>query len=341
MGDEHLGAALRRGTRLIVCTLMAAFFGALKVAAAGEPLPRDLGTWTHTVENDWFGGQDRNYTNGTRYAYVTRAVEPMAWEQRLIRDPERSKTFRRGFAFAQTLHTPDNIRTPTPAEDDHPYAGYMFIEYALMTEDQGVVDILTLEAGVVGPWALGEEIQTWYHGVIAGDDPLGWDAQHPNEVVANLSFDRKGRALFTAKAGWLGLDLTPSYGVTLGTVNINARAGGMVRLGNRLGSDFGPARIRPSLTGSGHFDYVQPAAWYVFFGAQARAVAHDLTLNGSLFRDDGPSVERNTWVGDLQYGYAVQLGRIQLAWTSVKRTERFATQDGPDRFGAISLSVKF
>jgi len=335
MGDKHLGVTLRRA---LACVSIG--WGVHGMAKAEAPT-RDLGTFTYTLENDWFGGQDRNYTNGFRYAYVGAATDPSGFERWLIRDAKRQKSFRRGFAFAQTIYTPDNIFTPNNQPDDHPYVGYLFGEYSAMAEKKGAVDIVTFEFGVVGPQALGEELQSWYHQATDRDVPEGWDNQHPNESVFGISYDRKAKPLFAQDAGFLTLEVTPSYGFSLGTMAINARAGAMVRLGNRKGSDFGPARIRPSLTGSGHFDLSQPAAWYVFAGVQGRAVAHDLSLDGSLFQDDVPSVEKETWVSDLQYGYAVQLGRLQFAWTSVRRTERFVGQEGPDRFGAISVSLKF
>ncbi|NRA30272.1 MAG: lipid A deacylase LpxR family protein [Parvularculaceae bacterium] len=335
MGDEHLHVAARRALAWTVVSL-----GLLGMAHADDS-KRDRGTFTYTLENDWFGGQDRNYTNGFRYAYVGAATDPFGWERRLIRDEKRQKSFRRGFAFAQTIYTPDNIFTPDNQPDDHPYVGYLYGEYSAMAEKDDIVDIVTVELGVVGPWALGQELQSWYHEATDRDAPEGWDNQHPNEVVFGVSYDRKAKPVFGQDAGFLTFEVTPSYGFSVGTMAINARAGAIARLGNRKGSDFGPARIRPSLTGSGHFSMDQPAAWYIFLGLQTRGVVHDLSLDGSLFQDDAPSVDKRIWVRDLQYGYAVQLGRLQVAWTSVRRTERFVGQEGPDRFGAISVSLKF
>lgn len=329
MGDEHLLPAIG-----------GAVLAAFGMTQAAEAPPGAPGTLTYTLENDWFGGQDRNYTNGFRYAYVTGPLEPSRLESRLVRDPRRETTFRRSFALAQTIHTPDNIFTVHAQPDDHPYSGYLYGEYAAMAEKDGAWEIVTIEVGVVGPWALGEEVQSLYHDATGREVPMGWSHQHPNELVANVSYDRKMKPLLKARVALLGFDLTPSYGATVGTVKVNAQAGAMLRIGNRLGSDFGPARIRPSLTGSGHFSDAQPFGWYVFAGAQARAVGHDLTLDGSLFRDDVPSADKRFLVGDIQYGAALQLGPIQLGWTSVRRSERFVGQGGPDRFGAISVSLK-
>ncbi|MBK8542978.1 MAG: DUF2219 family protein [Caulobacteraceae bacterium] len=54
-----------------------------------------------------------------------------------------------------------------------------------------------------------------------------------------------------------------------------------------------PAHI-PSLAGAGYFTPRDNFSWYVFAGIEGRAVAHNIFLDGSLFRDDDPSVSSNT-----------------------------------------------
>ncbi len=71
-------------------------------------------------------------------------------------------------------------------------------------------------------------------------------------------------------------------------------------------------------------------------------MGHNTFLDGSFFRADDPHVTgRRTFVGDLQVGAAINIKRIQLAFTYVHRTEQFVAQAGPDRFGAISISAAY
>ena len=49
--------------------------------------------------------------------------------------------------------------------------------------------------------------------------------------------------------------------------------------------------------------------------------------------------DRRTVVGDLQAGVAVHYRSVQVAFTFVHRTEEFVRQDGPQRFGAVSVSI--
>lgn len=305
------------------------FLGALGFAVAEE-----RGTLTFTVENDVFSGQDRHYTNGLRVGYVTAPVSGNAFERWFASDDE---TIRRGFAASQQIYTSEDILEEFPDEDDHPYAGYLFGEYSVLTEDDGRWRLLTIELGVIGPSALGEETQNWFHRTFGYEEARGWDQQLDDEAAFNLSYDWKGRPWAEGSMGILDIELTPVAGLSLGTVDVNARAGAMVRLGPNLGSDFGPARIRPSLTGSGH--YRQTGSWYLFAGIEGRVAGHDVFVDGSLFQD-GPSTDKEVFVADAQGGLAIRVGRAQIAWTMVARTKRYQAQEEADVFGAASIGFK-
>lgn len=81
-------------------------------------------------------------------------------------------------------------------------------------------------------------------------------------------------------------------------------------------------------------------AWYLFAGAQGRAVARDIFLDGNTF-SSSHSVDKKTFVADFQAGAAVIYRGVRLAATQVYRTREFDGQPQADRFGAISLSVRF
>jgi serine/threonine protein kinase len=53
------------------------------------------------------------------------------------------------------------------------------------------------------------------------------------------------------------------------------------------------------------------------------------------------SVDRRPLVGDIQFGFAAIVAPVRATFTYVVRTREFETQRNADRFGAVSLSVKF
>lgn len=302
------------------------------------------GTWSFVWENDYFAQTDRNYTNGLRLAYLS-APRPLdGLSSRIARALFRADddaVVRRGFAIGQSIFTPEDTDAETAPPDQHPYAGWLYGEYSSVVEHDSHIDQVSLQLGVVGPSAGGEAVQNKWHRLIGGDPARGWDDQIDDEFGLALSYDRILRRIVEISSDGRQLDVTPSFGATAGNVRMNLRAGLNVRIGTDLQSDYGPPRIRPSLAGAGYFAPQNAFSWYVFAGAEARIVAHDIFLDGSLFRDGDPSVGSRTFVGDFQAGLALQFRRVQFAYTHVVRTREFDAQTDRHRFGAVSVSTKF
>lgn len=321
------------------------------VAFAQETEADTKGVFSLTIENDSLSsGADRNYTSGIRLGYVSPAERVPDWLQgaggftRILSDSEPDFW---GFAIGQSIFTPEDISAVPAPPDQHPYAGWLYMQVSVgALEDRSdgrsprFLDTYELELGIVGPSALGEEAQRGIHQWLGAPDPQGWDSQLQDEVAFAVSFDRRWRAarVFGDYFGGLEADLTPSAGVSLGTLRTEARVGVAARLGQRIDSDFGPPRVRPSLAGVEHFRG-GPFSWNVFAGVQGRAVAHNLFLDGNTF-EDSPSVERTPFVLDMQTGFSVSVRGVRLAYTFVWRTEEFETQPTRQDFGALSLSFR-
>ena len=313
--------------------------------------PEDKGVLSLTVENDSLSsGADRNYTSGIRLGYVSPAERVPGWLRgaggftRAISDSEPDFW---GIAVGQSIFTPEDINAAVAPPDQHPYAGWLYVQISLGAEEDRsdgrmprYMDNYELELGITGPSALGEEAQRGIHQWLGAPDPQGWDSQLNDEVAFAVSFDRRWRALrlFGDYFGGLEADLTPSAGATLGTLRTEAHVGLAARIGQRIDSDYGPPRVRPSLAGAEHFRG-GPFSWSIFAGVQGRAVAHNLFLDGNTF-EDSASVDRNPYVADFQTGFSISGGAVRLAYTYVWRTEEFETQPTRQDFGALSLSVR-
>ncbi len=316
------------------------------IAQDGEPplAADERATWSFVWENDYFANTDRNYTNGLRISYLSGLKQPRGVSSFLAYDllgADADAGVRRGFAVGHSIFTPEDTLATEPLPDQHPYAGWLYGEYSVVVQQRQRVHQITLQAGVVGPAAQGEWVQNNWHDIIGGDPVNGWDNQIRNEPGFVLSYDRQFRSVYDIGDSGFGADITPSAGVSVGNVDTRARGGFMLRIGNDLRNDYGPPRIRPALAGAGFFSPQDEFSWYLFLGANGSAVAHNIFLDGSLFRDGDPSVDKKVLVGEVQAGIAVQFRRAQIAYTFVTRTKEFDMQDGAQQFGAVSLSVKF
>ena len=158
-----------------------------------------------------------------------------------------------------------------------------------------------------------------------------------------LSYERKWRLTLTGD-GRTGIDLVPELGASFGNVFTYGEAGLLLRFGRNLQADYGPARIRPALSGTDYFnrDYLDgDFGIYGFVGAQGRAVARNIFLDGNSFRS-GPSVDKEPLVADLQTGVSIfWLSEARLDVSVVHRTEEFEGQNGADAFGVVSFGASW
>ena len=318
----------------------------LVVAFAGPPCApavADEGILTVQFENDIVADADGQFTHGTRLAWMSPEGQVPEWARRIADAIPRLaevSTKRIVYSLGQSIFTPDDITLRQPPPDDRPYAGWLYAGIGLVSVGERALDNLEIDVGVVGPASFAEQTQTAFHRWFGFDRPEGWRHQLENEPGLELVFERKWRAWQKFGVGGLGGDVVPHVGVALGNVLTQGAAGLTLRIGDDLPNDYGPPRIRPSLPGSDYFDPHDRLAWYLFVGAEGRAVGRNIFLDGNTFRDS-PRVDKRNFVADFQAGIAVIVGRVRLAYTHVLRTREFHGQDDPGQFGAFSVSTRF
>ncbi|MEM7767554.1 MAG: lipid A deacylase LpxR family protein [Pseudomonadota bacterium] len=319
---------------------------ALGPMAAAEPETK-YGVVAITSENDLFGGTDKNYSNGLRAEFITRPREARGVFRRVADfipglNVQRTNV-REGVGVSHAIFTPENIETPTPDPNDRPYAGWLAISGTVMANDDDTQDSLQINLGIVGPSAGGKFVQTNWHELIDGVEPRGWDTQLKDEPGIEIIAQRQ-QVFFRTTALPFGLEADAAFnlGGAVGNVRTYADVGGMVRLGGTLdATEFGPPRIRPALAGAGGFQKKDGIGGYLFAGVQGRVIGRDIFLDGNTYRDSRRVSDRRDLVADIQAGTAIHWDAVQVSFTYVHRTEQFVAQDGPQRFGAISVAIAY
>lgn len=315
------------------------FIPSFAAAASGEP---ENGIFSLVFVNDIFANSDRYYTGGLRLSWLTAPDKTPDWASRAaLRLPVLSKgdEVRASYAVGQDIYTPRDTCSEDPPLDDRPYAGWLYGAVGLVSATGGRLDRLELSVGVLGPASQAEEMQNLVHDLLGTNETNGWKSQLKNEPGIILAYRRSWRSPVAASMFGLPFDLTPYAGAALGNVFTYANAGLLVRYGNNLPHDFGPAGFQPALAGSALFTPQDGTGWYLFAAIDGRAVARNIFLDGNTFRDSR-SVEKKPLVGGLQFGFAVICGRVRLGYTHVLQTHEFESQKGGiSAFGALSLSV--
>lgn len=309
------------------------------------------GTWSFTLENDLIAGTDRDYTNGALISYIGPANDlPFFadWAPAQLTWLTTAKKWHITYGLGQNMYTPEDTTLDPPDPQDRPYAGFLYGSIGLVADERHSdgeprqLDVLALDIGIVGRHSLAKETQKFVHRVIGAQDPRGWDSQLGTEVGVRLMYERSWRASQKWDLPVIPLegDISPHVGFSLGNVETYGAVGLSFRLGEDLGDDYGPPRVRPALSGPGFFKDIDGFSWYVFGGVAGRLVARDLFVEGSTFQKSAGADLEHLQL-DIQAGVAVQVGRVEIAFTHVARSPQHSNQERWSRFGSVNLRTRF
>lgn len=304
--------------------------------------PVQAGTLSLVVENDSVGGTDRNYTNGLLLSYLFEDRKGPDFAYRLAdkiwgQDSEGPRHF--SIALGHSIYTAESRTAVEARPEEHPYSAWLYIQSGLTVAQANYTDVLKLEVGIIGPAALGEEVQNNFHDIIGVERAEGWSNQLRNEPGLVTHFERTWNGWGYENEDGFGVRLNPHVGASLGNILIEARTGFTVSLGRYLDAQFPAARIEPgpALPSRQAKDKLY---WNVFMGMEGRAVAHNLFLDGSTFRDS-LSVDRKPFTGDVHFGMTVGTGRVSGSFTYIVRAKEFETQTSVQQYGSFTLSYRF
>jgi hypothetical protein len=315
--------------------------------------------WRTTIleENDsLYFNSDKHYTQGLRLSFLSPVLQPGGWTDGVFQfvgniptvfaDGAQSQR-RVSWFVGQSIFTPKNIDINPPDSRDRPYAGWLYTGPSLLQETNGnQLENFEIEVGVVGPGAFGLQVQNDFHQLIGVHQAEGWSNQLQNEPGGVLAYDRLWRfgvpfLNWTSDGVENGVDIVPQVGATVGNVFDYVQAGAQIRIGHHLETDYGPIRIRPSISGTDYFNGAHlgdDIGWYLFAGAGGRAVARNIFLDGNNFRTSA-HVEHKTLVADLQAGVSVYWSdRLRADFSAVRRTDEFVGQRAPDVIGTAALA---
>jgi len=300
-------------------------------------------------ENDLItpNNQDKYYTNGVQFSLLMKEDAPKLLDMVSKLTP----FYQQGeelnlvkYTLGQKMFTPDDISDPNLQLNDRPYAGYLYFGASVLSQiyhsdsfTYGNQFEVTL--GVVGPAAFGEQTQTGVHKMIDSPLPQGWDNQLKNEPALGLNYTRFWRYIQPTLFG-LEFGYNPQVSATVGNVYTHASTGLMLRLGSNLRRDMAAPTIRPAFQGVTYFKQSKQWDWYAFLGAEGRVVLRDIFLDGNTFQSSH-SVEKENFIGDLQYGFVILFGDVRFSISNMLRTREFKKQASPTQYGLMNVSYRY
>jgi lipid A 3-O-deacylase len=261
----------------------------------------DRGTWFFSVDNDALHHADDGYTSGLQAGWVSGPLPryqdgPVAEviARGLSHFPLVNRAGRQRFirhSVSHRIFTPDDTKEMRPIPDDIPYSALLFGSSTAGAHDATQLDAFTLDSGLVGAAALGEQIQNGFHGIIGANHINGWDNQLHHEPLLNINYEHQRRlhnfGSHGGRGGWGG-DIIGQVGGSLGNLVSQASVGIGARFGWGMPQDF---LISPLFFGDETYGYLPQAptgrdtgAW-LFIMFNGMLIGNAIFWDGNTFRD--------------------------------------------------------
>lgn len=289
-------------------------------------------------ENDKFviPTTDKHYTQGLHLSLlwpdndIPTPLQALAFVPELGIDDATTKY---GITAGQDIFTPKDTATSNVVTNDRPYAGWLY--FGLIRQERGTsfcgvptLDHLEVDLGVIGPDALAENAQNWFHSTIGAEPSHGWDHQLPNEPGVLILDQRKWLLWEYGTDDALKIQLIPNVALSLGNVETAAQIGSMLRVGHHIPDEFGKTMALR-------------VGWYAFSEIDARGVLYNAFLDGTLGEEDASHVDKSPGVAVLRAGIAFVYKHLEFRYTYNKLTREFQQQKSYDAYGSLDLVCRF
>lgn len=336
--------------------------------AEEPPEPPLLQRVTLMWENDKAGGTDRFYTQGSKAAYQRN--DP-GWISHTVSDLFSLLPFWEasplawGVVAGQNIYTPEDTEQRLLIPDDRPYGAWLYLGFSLTRGNSrpdperagGPVlfqERIVLDLGLIGPSALGRQVQNNVHEAINVATAKGWRNQLKSEFGLQLYYQRKWLVQLQRDPGQgFGVDFLPHLGGALGNVFTHLSLGATLRVGWNLGrDDFGPSQRIASAGLDSLHEPSEAFRVYAFARVEGRGVLWNAYLDGNLFRSpvrrlsvsgqvERHRIERENFIADFEVGLTLCWYGVECGFTIVTRTREFEAQRNSAVFGALHLAWTF
>jgi lipid A 3-O-deacylase len=278
--------------------------------------------------------QDRYYTDGN-FAYFRHALK----QENL--NPKLEKKII-DFELGQKIYNPFWSHVPDPKMHDRPFAGYAYTNAGIsfFFKNESIFKA-SVQLGILGPSALGEEIQSDFHKKVLESyyTVEGWEYQVKDEI--GLNFDLSYQRLFYHSTNRL-LDISGSSSLLIGNTLSGANAGILVRFGNLnpfYESSYANSRIKNKQGDNRR----TPSELFLFTKPQLNFAAYDATIQGGLFRaNKGPiTFGLKHWVYSQQIGLNFAWKRLSAKYIVTLKTKEVKSPAHAYHYGSGILSYCF
>lgn len=275
-------------------------------------------------DNDYFTKTDRYYTQGITFDLVHPSIKRFPLTKLLLKPFNTIPQY--GISFNLFGYTPTTILSDDILYNDRPFNANLSLKTFMVQVDEIKRAQLStgISIGVMGPAALGYDIQYNIHRWIKNPLPHGWQHQVKNDIIFNYQLNYEKQII---AVGNYFLFNTAAE-ARLGTLN-NKLSGGINFMGGRFNKRFTAVNNQE-----------RKAEYYLYVQSRANVIGYDATLQGGLFNRKSPYVINNADVSRLTFqadaGIVVNFRKLYFSYTQSLLTKEFRTGKY-HRWGGVSI----
>lgn len=247
-------------------------------------------------DNDLFQRQDVYYTQGVCLEIVNPLFRKNPLNYILL-SSSHSSFKKTGMRIETAAFSPSSILSDSILFNDRPYSAMMALNFYQMSYfiERSMKLTSDFQIGVIGPAALGKEIQTGIHRITNNSLPHGWGHQIQNDIILNYSVRLDKQLL-----GYRSLIALNGLGqINLGTYQTNVVAG--------LDLSFGHKNNIFSAT-TNKFQY------FIYAQSKLKLIGYDASLMGGVFNHSSDYTlsysTLNKLVAEEHLGFVLQLPHV-------------------------------
>ena len=275
-------------------------------------------------DNDYFTKTDEYYTQGITFEFVHPSIQKFLLAKLLWKPFISIPQY--GITMNIFGYTPTSIRSDSILYGDRPFNANISLKTFLIQVDEMHKQQLSsaFSIGVMGPAALGYQIQDNIHRWLKNTIPRGWQYQVQNDIILNYQLNYEKQL---ANAGNIFL-LNTSAEARVGTLNDKV-CGGFNFIAGRFDKRFLPVNYKK-----------RKAEYYFYAQSRLNFIGYDASLQGGLFNRKNPytiaagDITRATFQADA--GIIVNFKKLYLSYTQSLLTKEFRTGKY-HRWGGVSV----
>lgn len=273
--------------------------------------------------------RDRYYTSGIFLSYKYLADNKnQNLEKKIIE-----------WQIGHEMYTPNRAVVKTIVEHDRPFAAYLYGSFGLKKVYKNSKILNTsLQLGIVGSNAFGEELQSFIHNIYGFKKAVGWQYQIKNALALNL--DASYTSLLKTNTSNT-FDISWTNSARLGTIYTNISSGvymrfGLVSLQKMMNSIAFNTNLNDETT-----NYKREIESFFFIKPSVRIAFYDATIQGSFLNKNSiVTKELVPMVFDVALGYKFTVNRFNFGYTFNYNTSKSKDlrYNYGNKFGTIIVS---